>query len=216
MKSVRFSFVNNKFDNQYTFELQGYISLADFNSNFHLLNQSVVNNPPPGNKVIWAAAIWTLWVISIIANYFLWDNYNLSNGLMILPFFMTLVTVVFIWRHRVMCECFEKSVINSCIRINATENIRGINYRFTKDGFDINDRTRMIYLTTGARSKPEYSMVIEFDDRYNALSSQQFNRYPSIEFVTIPLFAHVNHAKEEKNRPFLDDQQHEYDEKLIV
>jgi hypothetical protein len=59
-------------------------------------------------------------------------------------------------------------------------------------------------------------MVIEFDDRYNALSSQQFNRYPSIEFVTIPLFAHVNHGKEEKNRPFLDDQQHEYDEKLIV
>lgn len=28
MKSVRFSFVNKKFDDQYTFELQGYVSVT--------------------------------------------------------------------------------------------------------------------------------------------------------------------------------------------
>ncbi|CAO3666064.1 unnamed protein product [Rhizopus stolonifer] len=156
MKSICFSFVNKKFDDQYTFELQGYLSIADFNSTFYLLNQSVANNPPPGDKTVWIVSVWILWTISMIANYFLWDNYKLSVGLIALPFFMAFTTFIFVWRHKVMRERFERQVINTCTRINATENIRGINYKFNKNGFDMSNVSRKMYVTTGTSLKPHY------------------------------------------------------------
>lgn len=39
------------------------------------------------------------------------------------------------------------SVVDICERVNATENIRGINYRFSKDGSDVSDES-------GASKKP--------------------------------------------------------------
>ncbi|CEI99499.1 hypothetical protein RMCBS344292_13588 [Rhizopus microsporus] len=215
MKSVRFSFVNKKFDDQYTFELQGYLSIADFNSSFRLLNQTVAKHPPPGSKNIWITAIVVLWMSALVIDYILWSHYRFSSELITLPFFMVLTTLLFIWRHRVMRERFERSIIDVCNRINATENIRGINYRFNKNGSDLNDVTKQMYIHAGTGLKPHYSIVIEFDDRYNALSSHQFNRHSSIDFVTIPLYAHVRHEKNEKNSPFWAAQQHEYDEKPI-
>jgi hypothetical protein len=61
-------------------------------------------------------------------------------------------------------------------------------------------------------------LVIEFDDRYNALSSQQFNRYPSVEFVTVPLYAHldanINSEKTPTDPTWNNVSSH--DEKVIV
>ncbi|KAI9254284.1 hypothetical protein BY458DRAFT_541866 [Sporodiniella umbellata] len=216
MRSLSFPFVNKKFDDQYTFELQGYLSMNDFNSTFHLLNQSVSNHPPPGNKAVWMISLWILWTLSMTANYILWDNYKASGGLIALPLFMSLLTLLFLWRHRLMRQKFEKSVTQICTRINATENIRGINYIFNKNGFNVLNSTRKLYFTTGTLLKPYYSIVIEFDDRFSALSSQQYNRHSSLDFVTIPLCAHINHTKGERYGLFRDSQTHEYDEKVII
>lgn len=54
---------------------------------------------------------------------------------------------------------FERQVINTCTRINATENIRGINYKFNKNGFDMNNMSRKMYPTTGTSLKPHYVRI---------------------------------------------------------
>lgn len=56
------------------------------------------------------------------------------------------------------------------------------------------------------------SILIEFDDRYNALSSKQFNRYPSVDFVTVPLYAHV--SEKPTSTAWISTKQ--YDEKFII
>ncbi|KAL7315824.1 hypothetical protein PS15m_004995 [Mucor circinelloides] len=224
MKSVRFSLINKKFDDQYTFDLQGYLSVQDFCTTFNLLNQSVRKNPPPGNKLFWFVLIWILWMIAIVSNYLLWLFTQSSYGLIILPLFMLLTTLLFIWRHRVLRQRFELGILSVCNRINATENIRGINYRFSKNGSDLNDITKQIKVTNNANMKTVYSIVLEFDDRYNALTSQQFNRYPSVDFVTVPLYAHVHPSKDEKKGSVYpawsykskQQKQQQYDEKFII
>ncbi|KAG2234202.1 hypothetical protein BDF21DRAFT_373834 [Thamnidium elegans] len=211
MKSVRFSLINKKFDDQYTFDLQGYLSVQDFCSSFKLLNQSVFKNPPPGNKLVWVIAVWVFWMIGITLNYLLWIFTKSSHGLVILPFFMILTTLLFIWRHRVLRQRFELSILSICNRINATENIRGINYRFSKNGSDLSDLSKQVTMVSNSNLKTVYSILIEFDDRYNALSSQQFNRYPSVDFVTVPLYAHVS---EKASTAWTSTKQ--YDEKFIT
>ncbi|KAK4514716.1 uncharacterized protein ATC70_002318 [Mucor velutinosus] len=224
MKSVRFSFINKKFDDQYTFDLQGYLSVRDFCTTFNLLNQSVRKNPPPSSKFFWFTLLWILWMIAIIGNYLIWLFTQSSYGLIILPFFMLLTTLLVVWRHRVLRQRFELGILCVCNRINATENIRGINYRFSKNGSDLNDIAKQIKVTDNANMKTVYSIVLEFDDRYNALTSQQFNRYPSVDFVTVPLYAHVNPSKDEKKSSIYpawsykskQQKQEQYDEKYII
>ncbi|KAG2202558.1 hypothetical protein INT47_012552 [Mucor saturninus] len=212
MKSVRFSLMNRKFDDQYTFDLQGYLSVQDFCSSFNLLNQSVYSHPPPGNKIMWIIAIWILWMVVIFGNYILWIRTRWSCGLVVLPFFMILSTLLFMWRHRVLRQRFELAILSICNRINATENIRGINYRFSKNGSDLSDVYKQVNITSNSNLNSVYSILIEFDDRYNALSSQQFNRYPSVDFVTVPLYAHIN----EKPNAASWTSTKQYDEKFII
>ncbi|CAO3654095.1 unnamed protein product [Mucor fragilis] len=224
MKSVRFSLINKKFDDQYTFDLQGYLSVQDFCTTFNLLNQSVQRSPPPGNKFVWFVLLWILWMVAIIGNYLLWLFTQSSYGLIILPFFMLLTTLLVIWRQRAVRQRFELGILSVCNRINATENIRGINYRFSKNGSDLSDITKQTKVMNNANMKTVYSIVLEFDDRYNALTSQQFNRYPSVDFVTVPLYAHVNSSKDEKKSSIYpawsykskQQKQQQYDEKFII
>ncbi|KAI8882318.1 hypothetical protein K501DRAFT_187079 [Backusella circina FSU 941] len=219
MKSVRFALINNRFDDQYTFDLQGYLSVSDFCSTINLFNETVQKCPPPGNKLIWVLSIWILWIIAIVSNYLLWVYTRSSYGLVVLPFFMILTTVLFVWRHRVLRRRFEKTVVNICNRVNATENIRGINYRFSKNGSDLADVSKQIQISSNASFKAIYCLVIEFDDRYNALSSQQFNRYPSVEFVTVPLYAHLGAnigSEKTSTHPAWNNNVSTHDEKVIV
>lgn len=54
---------------------------------------------------------------------------------------------------------FERSIVDVCNRINATENIRGINYRFNKNGSDLNDVTKQMYIHAGTGLKPHYVSI---------------------------------------------------------
>lgn len=76
--------------------------MSDFCSTITLFNETVQKCPPPGNKLIWVLSIWILWIIAIVSNYLIWVYTRSSYGLVVLPFFMILTTVLFVWRHRVL------------------------------------------------------------------------------------------------------------------
>ncbi|KAI8137685.1 hypothetical protein BJV82DRAFT_524881 [Fennellomyces sp. T-0311] len=196
MKSIRLPLMNKKFDDQYTFELHGYLTLQDFQSTIDSINCNVSRSPPPGSKLVWFGVLWCLWLLIAVAVYSLRISLDAMYTLIAIPILMLLVTSVFLWRHRYIRCKFEQAVVDACGTINATENIRGINYRFSKNGTDITPTHQYSYFPKSIRalcSKPLYVIVIEFDDRYNALTSQQFPvQYHSEDFVSIPLYAGVD------------------------
>ncbi|RCH92413.1 hypothetical protein CU098_001763, partial [Rhizopus stolonifer] len=176
MKSVRFYLNNTSFDSQYTFELQGYISPQDFQFIMGTLNATVLDALPPGDKIIWSITLCVLWLLGIMTHCLSW-HYTHRNSLPFLSCFMIFTTLLFIWRYRSLRKRFEIAMLNTCHQINATENIRGIHVRLSQQ-----NPNKMLSTV--------YSIVIGFDDRYNTLSSQQFNRYSSVDFVTVPLNVH--------------------------
>ncbi|KAI7900589.1 uncharacterized protein BX663DRAFT_516941 [Cokeromyces recurvatus] len=217
MKSVRFALINKKFDDQYTFELQGYMSVYDFCSTFNLLNQTVRQTPPPGNTLFWCIALWILWTIEVIGHYLIWIYTKCTYSLYLLPFFIMTSTLLTAWIYRIRRQKFESTIITLCNRINATENMRGINYRFSKNGSDLNDITKQVKIVSLLLRKPIYHMVVEFDDRYDDTfsTSTKFN-----DFVTVPLYAHVApNTKKESFYPSWSsstDTALHYDEKFII
>ncbi|KAI9472873.1 hypothetical protein BDB00DRAFT_861559 [Zychaea mexicana] len=194
MKSIRLPLMNKKFDDQYTFELHGYLTLQDFQSTITTINNSVAHQPPPGNKIVWLGILWTVWILIALATYTVWISLDFVYVLFAIPILMLIATAVFLWRHRHIRYKFEQSVLDTCSTINATENIRGINYRFSKNGADITSNNYESNNSVLAFcSKPLYAIVIEFDDRYNAFVGQKYSvRYHAEDFVSIPLYAGVD------------------------
>ncbi|KAG0175185.1 hypothetical protein DFQ30_010960, partial [Apophysomyces sp. BC1015] len=99
---------------------------------------------------------------------------------------MIISTSVFVWRHRTIRTKFEKSILQICGRINATDAVRGIHWRFSKNGSDIHSSQSLAF-----GLKTVYAIVIEFDDRYNALSNQRLSHCAPEDFVNIPLYPSV-------------------------
>ncbi|KAI9010355.1 hypothetical protein CLU79DRAFT_774128 [Phycomyces nitens] len=178
MKSVRLALVNRQFDDQYTFELKGYLSLRQFCSTLCLFNQATRQKPPPGNKLIWLGSLLTAWLFITVSIYSVWQQARHPSVLFIIPLLIVLTTLVTLWRYRFKRLQFEHTILEICSRINATDNIRGINYRFSKNGLDLVNPTRTSFMCF----KPVYAIVIEFDNRYTALTSQQFNDPPEDTF----------------------------------
>ncbi|KAI7871192.1 hypothetical protein BDF14DRAFT_1873551 [Spinellus fusiger] len=190
MKSIRLSLKNQQFDDQYTFELHGYLSAQQFSSTLGHFNQIARKNPPPGNKATWLGYLLIVWLLIGASAVYVWQQIQQSLILMIVPLLIALTALMFFWRYRLRRLQFENTILEICSRINATENIRGINYRFSKNGSDLLSTTPTSLLCL----KAVYAIVIEFDDRYRALSSQQFNSPPEDTFypyVNSPAPVHV-------------------------
>ncbi|KAI9274393.1 hypothetical protein BDA99DRAFT_533036 [Phascolomyces articulosus] len=204
MKSVKLGLFGRRFDDQYTFDFQGYLSLHDFNSAIGLFNEAVRQHPPPGHKSIWIGTLLTLWIVVAATVYILWSFLLLKENpyiLLIMPAVMLLTAIVWVWRYRYLHSTFQRSLVELCSRINASENIRGVNYRLTKHGLDLHhgsERADSIFgktsngggghrrnTTTTCIGKTRYALVIEFDDRYRALQMQQQSLQPP-EFVFCP------------------------------
>ncbi|KAG0780165.1 hypothetical protein G6F22_010236 [Rhizopus arrhizus] len=75
------------------------------------------------------------------------------------------------WFNKKRILKFEDKILEACTRLNATENIRGINFRFTKNGSDITRPFQSFYPYV-----TNYAIDIELDDRFNALKSRQLNQ----------------------------------------
>ncbi|KAI9497864.1 hypothetical protein BDB00DRAFT_752503, partial [Zychaea mexicana] len=199
MKTVRLGLLGRRFDAQYTFDLQGYLSVRDFNSAMSLFNEAVRRHPPPTHKAMWTGTLVTLWVIVAGTVYILWNFLLLEKNayiLLIVPSIMLSTAVLWVWRYRYLHSTFQRSLVELCSRINASENIRGVNYRLTKHGMDVERHaydsdsvvagsSRSNTTSTYGR-KTHYALVIEFDDRYRALRYQQEQALRPPEFVFCP------------------------------
>jgi len=188
MKACRFKFLSKKFDDQYTFDLHDYLTRTDFVENMAKINQVVAKSPLPtsasGSFVVaglYALIVFASLGINQIADVS--DHFQAIMLLMAVPGMIS-ISVGYWYIRKLKRSKFEASVVDICERINATENIRGINYRFSRDGFDIADESG------GARKplKHNYVIVIEFDDRFNIPSIQKYGKFPSDDFVSVSLF----------------------------
>ena len=111
---------------------------------------------PPGPKIFWFGTLFTMWMTAATSFYLLWIHLNNPYILVALPAFIITSSLFMIWLHRnrrtevnniiliqsktcllIYSEQFEKNILEICCRLNATENIRGINFRFVKNGLDV-------------------------------------------------------------------------------
>ncbi|KAI8063722.1 uncharacterized protein B0P05DRAFT_555427 [Gilbertella persicaria] len=85
-----------------------------------------------------------------------------------LPFGFLFCSMLVIYYRRRQKHRFERAIIHLCKCMNATENVRGINFRLS-------------YLNTEQQVSSHPTYTIEFDDRYNLLhhfSSHQNSSSP--------------------------------------
>ncbi|ORY91289.1 hypothetical protein BCR43DRAFT_508731 [Syncephalastrum racemosum] len=83
--------------------------------------------------------------------------------------FLFLSAVLLSWRRR-MKRKFETSVLHLCACMNATENVRGINFRLSRVAPEqVGTPSSSLSPTAPPPSSASYSITIEFDDRYNLL-----------------------------------------------
>ncbi|KAI8370500.1 uncharacterized protein BYT42DRAFT_582628 [Radiomyces spectabilis] len=185
MKSLYFMLLNKKFDDQYTFDLHGILSVQDFCSAMSTINRTMRESPPPGNTGLWLGIVWTVWILLGAAIYMMWNHVQQRPYiLVIMPILMLAVSLLVFWKHRRSQIKFEKTVMQVCNQLNAIENVRGINFRFTKNGATV---IRPHLFGWRPWHKTVYAILIEFDDRYNALVQEKAVKYAAEGFVTVPL-----------------------------
>lgn len=61
---------------------------------------------------------------------------------------------------------FEKNILEICCRLNATENIRGINFRFVKNGLDVTPYR--IQSLSGLKASYVSAVAVDVMDRSSA------------------------------------------------
>ncbi|KAL0075648.1 hypothetical protein J3Q64DRAFT_1852502 [Phycomyces blakesleeanus] len=184
MKSVQLPMMNKRFDDQYTFDLQHYLSRKSFCSTINLFNQAAHRCPPPGSKAIWLCTLWVFWMLTAVLAHIVRIHFKANHTLIPLLLVMVMSTALFVWGYRRTQQQFEFAILEICSQVNATQNIRGVNYRLSKNGHHLNKSDPHQILGF----KTSYAIVIEFDDRYSSLPSQRFSgSYPSDDYVSIPL-----------------------------
>ncbi|KAI8149718.1 hypothetical protein BJV82DRAFT_589035 [Fennellomyces sp. T-0311] len=170
MKSMHCIYRQGRFDDQYTLELNGFMTRQEFAATMNSFNSVVLRHPPPPSLSSGRIAF----VISCIATSVLCAivlaiHYTHHMAMMLaIPFsFLTLSIVLITWRRRLKSQ-FEAAILHLCACMNATENVRGINFRLAKVSPD-NTQQSMAYTPHSSPASSVYSIVIEFDDRYNLL-----------------------------------------------
>ncbi|ORE04110.1 hypothetical protein BCV72DRAFT_20515 [Rhizopus microsporus var. microsporus] len=184
MKSVRF-YYRKKFDDQYTFELESNLTIHEFHAIMALFNQVAKRHPPPTSRMYYMMGLFMLWMVAFTVFYYVWIKFHASYILLGLPVFMLLTSFILAWISKRRMIKFENEVLQVCSRLNATENIRGINFRFTRDGLDIT-HCRYFY-------KPNYAIDIEMDERFTALN--QFHQ----SNISVPTTAFTINEKQALN-----------------
>ncbi|KAI8062125.1 hypothetical protein BC940DRAFT_349804 [Gongronella butleri] len=141
------------------------MSPQEFASVINTFNEAVYHTPPPPNlssslSTILFACFSTLVILIVIAS--IHYTHHLSLILIIPSTFLLLTTTILAWRRRLK-KRFERAMLDLCSCMNATENVRGINVRFTK--FAPGNHPSFV----GNQKPPNYAITIEFDERYNLL-----------------------------------------------
>ncbi|KAI8381468.1 uncharacterized protein BYT42DRAFT_566631 [Radiomyces spectabilis] len=171
MKSVHCIFNHGRFDDQYTLELDGFISQQEYFATMNSFNNVARRHRPPpslqsGVSTGLIVCIGTTMISAVIVAM----RYQQPMPLvMSLPLLLLLLSVTIVaWRRRQKAK-FECAILHLCSCMNATENVRGINYRLSKLPPEQCVSLPMSVPQTLTRSGYSYAITIEFDDRYNLL-----------------------------------------------
>ncbi|CAO0793732.1 unnamed protein product [Mucor circinelloides] len=161
MKSLHCVYSGNRFADQYTLDLEGFMSPHEFTATINTFNTAAWHYPPPspftGSINCYLICLAALILTAVIAAI---HHTHQIGFILALPFtFLFISMIVIYYRKKQKCK-FESAMIHLCSCMNATENVRGINFRLT-------------YLTPeqqiSTHPSSSYAITIEFDDRYNLL-----------------------------------------------
>ncbi|KAI8327073.1 hypothetical protein BD560DRAFT_494605 [Blakeslea trispora] len=171
VKKIRLYFRGKRIEDQYSLDLQYNLTPQDFHLILALFNEATHLNPPPGPTVLWLITLFLLWITFGALAYLLWIKFSSFYIFITIPIFLIASTLAMSMLRKNKKLRFEASILQICSQLNATENIRGINFSFIKDTKDLAlDSTR-----STTRTKSVYVIDIEIDNRYAALRSHQFN-----------------------------------------
>ncbi|ORX54005.1 hypothetical protein DM01DRAFT_1383406 [Hesseltinella vesiculosa] len=177
MKTIVLEYISKKFDDQYTFDLQGYLTYQGFCSNIKLINQRVKQHSMARYQHYLVSLLWLLWMGSACLFYLI-ATHDAPLWLMILlPVIILVLTVSFIAYYQRRLYKFEASTVEACQQINEVESMRGIEYSLLRNKAVCEQPTFSWLFLMGFQSC--YEIQIQFDDRYD-------QRY-SKDFVCVPL-----------------------------
>ncbi|KAI9279603.1 hypothetical protein BY458DRAFT_553727 [Sporodiniella umbellata] len=183
MKAVCIEY-KGSFDSQYVYDLENNLNVSEFHSIIQLFNQAAFKYPLPISMTYSTLALFIVWIAASVVFYFIWLNAHISYLLLGLPLFMISTLFSLVWYNKKQIAKFEDKIIETCTRLNATENIRGIHFKLMKDGLDVKSSPSSCYIS-------RYTLVIELDDRFNALKSREFR-----EWITWPKTAYSPYEKD--------------------
>ncbi|RCH89028.1 hypothetical protein CU097_011199 [Rhizopus azygosporus] len=179
MKSLHCVYNNGRFADDYTPDLQGFMSPHDFISIMNTFNSVAESFSPyvPMATNIFMAVVTFISLITMIGTIRYTQHVEV---VLVLPIsFLCITVLLIIWRRRRNIK-FEKEMTRLCSCMNATENVRGINFKLS-------------YLTPDQKVSNEptsiYAITIEFDDRYNLLHqiSRSNSSPPAYSSLQIPV-----------------------------
>ncbi|CAO3613114.1 unnamed protein product [Cunninghamella blakesleeana] len=201
MKAITFDLLNKKFDDQYTFDLQGYLTFQDFISNMKIINRKLQKATLPKHQTILMIFIWLLWISTAVLVYFTYIHDVPLWILLSLPSFLLFISIFCIIYYQIRIKKFERNIVEACEELNDKESMRGIEYELIKNGQSCQLHYHGYfswYFLFGIHST--YKIMIQFDDRYDLRYSQ--------DFVSVPLYP---------PNPIilLDEKPHEYNEALL-
>ncbi|KAI8063245.1 hypothetical protein BC940DRAFT_369770 [Gongronella butleri] len=202
MKTIVLEYISKKFDDQYTFDLQGYLTYQDFCTNMKQINQGIKNVPLPRYQHYLVSLLWLLWMGSACLFYLVAMHDAPLWLLITLPAVMVILSVSFIAYYQRRLYKFEAATIEACVQLNEAESMRGIEYRLLRNKYHCLQPTCSWFFLVGMQSC--YEVQITFDDRYDQRYSKDFvcvPLYPTTEcpiIVDEKLVQEFGHAADEK------------------
>ncbi|KAG2234868.1 hypothetical protein INT48_000531 [Thamnidium elegans] len=124
MKSLHCVYSGNRFADQYTLDLEGFMSPHEFTATINTFNTAAWHYPPP-NRMGSGSLNYYLFCLSsvILVAVIIAIHYTHQIGfVLVLPFsFLAVSMIIVYWRRRKMIR-FESAMIHLCSCMNATEN----------------------------------------------------------------------------------------------
>ncbi|KAI8067464.1 hypothetical protein BC940DRAFT_300805 [Gongronella butleri] len=157
----------HRFDHSYPFgeHDQEKWAIHNFQAVLDVFHYNMDAQPPPQRRWVWSLVVGLFCAIEGFLLYFFLASIESTNYVLI-PILVYVTLFLFVWRYKIMRNKFEATVYDVCERFNATENIRGIQYRF------VCERPHWSRFWKATR----YVLEIDVDDRFQALTLPSYNQ----------------------------------------
>ncbi|ORZ04342.1 hypothetical protein BCR42DRAFT_457194 [Absidia repens] len=181
MKTVTFKLLNKKFDDQYTFDLQGYLTFQQFCASMKILNRSIKKASLPRHQSFWVSLLWMIWVASACLCYIVYMQELPLWTILVLPLPLFVLTFGFVYYHHRRVLKFERTVLETCNVLNDAESAaNGIEYQLLKNNQTYQSFSLLSSWNVLFGSQSTYKLALQLDEG-------DHQRY-SKEFVSVPLY----------------------------